>query len=519
MEHIRLALSSLSRRSAGDSQSSTPKNKTAGYCRQDAFSRQAVSVEITALLITTESFQHPQAASTVFGLRMPRVARNLQSIFKAYDIRGIYPNELNGEAAAAIGHAFAEFTGAACIAVGRDMRTSSPELAEAFTRGLSEAGGSAVDVGLVSTDALYFASGVLDVPAAMFTASHNPARYNGLKLCREKAAPISADTGLEEIRHRAEAVPAVGDVRPNVERREIIPDYAEHVRSFVDGDVLRPLKVAIDAGNGMAGATVPSVFETLPFEVIPLYFELDGTFPNHPANPIEAQNLVDLQQTVIESRSDIGIAFDGDADRIFLVDEKANLISGSLTTALVAARLLKKRPGEAIIYNLICSWAVPEVIEENGGRPIRSRVGHSYIKKLMADTGAIFGGEHSGHYYFRDNFRADSGMIAALLVLEALSQSDVPLSRALEPYRRYADSGEINSEVHDQNAAMNKLELVFSDGKIDHTDGLTVEFDDWWFNCRPSNTEPLLRLNLEARTERLMIQKRDEVLAIIRAQG
>jgi phosphomannomutase len=455
------------------------------------------------------------------------VARDLRSIFKAYDIRGIYPSELNAGVARAIGRAFADFTGAPRLAVGRDMRLSSPELATAFIAGATSKGTSVTDVGLVSTDALYYASGVLDVPAAMFTASHNPPRYNGLKLCLQQAAPISAASGLEEIRRRAEqefavssgarSGPADGRGGGSVEERDIIADYAVHVRSFVDAGVLRPLRVAIDAGNGMAGATVPLVFDTLPFEIVPLYFELDGTFPNHPANPIEPANLADLQRVVVQEECDIGIAFDGDADRVFLVDEKAHLISGSLTTALVAQRLLKKYPGEAIIYNLICSWTVPEVIVEHGGRPIRSRVGHSFIKGVMAETGAIFGGEHSGHYYFRDNFRADSGMIAALLVLEALSESDDALSQVLEPYRRYAASGEINTEVADQTATIQKLEQVYSDGKLDHTDGLTVEFDDWWFNCRGSNTEPLLRLNLEARTEELMREKRDEVLGIIRA--
>jgi phosphomannomutase len=444
------------------------------------------------------------------------VARDLSAIFKAYDIRGLYPAELDEDAAGSIGRAFAEFTGAPRIAVGRDMRTSSPDLAAAFTAGASSTGASVIDLGLVSTDALYFASGVLDVPAAMFTASHNPARYNGLKLCREKAAPISADSGLDEIRRRAEAVDGVPSGAGDVEQQNIIGDYAAHARSFVDADLLRPLKVAIDAGNGMAGATVPPVFEPLPFKVVPLYFELDGTFPNHPANPIEPANLVDLQRVLVEEKCVVGIAFDGDADRMFLVDEAGALVSGSLTTALVAERLLRKNPGESIIYNLICSWSVPEVIQENGGRPIRSRVGHSYIKAVMAETGAIFGGEHSGHYYFRDNFRADSGMIAALLVLEALSESDEPLSHVLQPYRRYASSGEINSEVKDQQAILAELEAAYSDGKSDHTDGLTVEFDDWWFNCRASNTEPLLRLNLEARTEELMIEKRDEVLSIIR---
>jgi phosphomannomutase len=445
------------------------------------------------------------------------VTTDLSKIFKAYDIRGVYPTELNEDAASRIGAAFARYTAAERIAVGRDMRTSSPALTKAFIDGVRHAEASVLDFGLVSTDALYFGSGQLEVPGAMFTASHNPAEYNGLKLCREGAAPIASDTGLEDIRRLAEDAERGLAPDGGVVTRNILDDYAAHCRSFVDHDVLRPLKVAVDAGNGMAGQTVPLVFEPLPFSVVPLYFELDGTFPNHPANPIELDNLVDLQRVVSEERCDIGIAFDGDADRIFLVDERAEPISGSLTTALVAERLLNKHPGETILYNLICSWTVPEVIQENGGRPIRTRVGHSFIKRIMAETGAIFGGEHSGHYYFRDNYRADSGLIAALLVLEALSVGESSLSELLTPFRRYFSTGEINSEVVDQAGTVARLEAAYEDGKQDHTDGLTVEYDDWWFNCRPSNTEPLLRLNLEARTEELMTTKRDEVLAVIRA--
>ena len=445
------------------------------------------------------------------------MSRDLSAIFKAYDIRGVYPTELDEDVARRIGMAFAGFVEAPRLVTGRDMRTSSPDLVAAFIEGATGAGAEVIDVGLVSTDALYFASGVLDLPGAMFTASHNPSRYNGLKLCRNKASPIASDTGLEEIRKLAEE--SDDQLEGGVaEERNVLEDYARHCRSFVDASLLRPLKVAVDAGNGMAGRTVPIVFEPLPFEIVPLFFDLDGTFPNHPANPIEPENLVDLQRTVLEANCDIGIAFDGDADRVFLVDEKAQLISGSLTTALVAERLLKKTPGAGIIYNLICSWAVPEVIEENGGKPIRTRVGHSFIKRVMAETGAIFGGEHSGHYYFKDNFRADSGMIAALLILEALSAAGEPLSTVLEPFQRYVASGEINSEVADQQGMLEKLADVYRDGKQDLSDGLTVEFEDWWFNSRPSNTEPLLRLNLEARASELMEEKRDEVLAIIREE-
>lgn len=445
------------------------------------------------------------------------MARDLAKIFKAYDIRGVYPDELDEDAAARIGLGFVRFTGASRIVVGRDMRASSPALAAAFAHGARAGGARVVDVGEVSTDALYFASGRLDVPGVMITASHNPARYNGLKPCREQAAPIGSESGLAEIRAFAEAADGIGETTaPIGESLDILDEYANHCRALIDESTLRPLKVAMDAGNGMAGKTVPIVFQSLPFEVVPLYFELDGTFPNHPASPIEPENIRDLQAAVTREGCDVGIAFDGDADRMFLVDENASPVSGSLTTAMVAERLLKKFPGETIIYNLICSWSVREVIEESGGKPLRTRVGHSFIKEVMAETGAIFGGEHSGHYYFRDNFRADSGMIAALLVLEALSQTDRPLSAVLAPFHRYAASGEINTEVADQLGTIEKLATVYSDGNIDRLDGLTIEFDDWWFNCRPSNTEPLLRLNLEARTPELMQKKRDEVLGAIR---
>ena len=439
---------------------------------------------------------------------------DLDLIFKAYDIRGLYPQQLDEEGAGRIGQAFARWTGSERIVVGRDMRVSSPQLVEAFCGGAGAAGATMVDLGEVSTDALYYASGVMELPGAMFTASHNPPEYNGLKLCRAQAAPIGGDSGLAEIKELARE--PVDSPAPKVENDDILKRYADHCRSLVDVTALKPLKVAIDAGNGMAGKTVPIVFEPLPFEVVPLFFELDGTFPNHQANPIEPENLVDLQRAVTEGGCDLGIAFDGDADRMFLVDDKARLIQGSTTTAMVAERLLKKFPGESIIYNLICSWTVPEVISENGGKPIRTRVGHSFIKEIMAETGAIFGGEHSGHYYFRDNFRADSGMIAALLVLEAMSETGRPLSEMLDPYDRYYASGEINSEVTDQVASVERLAATYSDGRQDRTDGLTVEFEDWWFNCRASNTEPLLRLNLEAKTEGLMIEKRDEVLRSIR---
>ncbi len=441
---------------------------------------------------------------------------DLSPIFKAYDVRGTYPEQLDEAVARRIGGAFATFARGGPIVLGRDMRVSSPSLAAAFAEGASAAGADVVDVGEVSTDALYFGSGRMDLHGAMFTASHNPGHYNGIKLCRPGAAPIGAESGLQEIRALAEQGAADAAEPGRVTQQDVLPEYAAHCRGFVDADALRPLRIAIDAANGMAGKTVPLVFRELPFQVLPLYFELDGTFPNHPANPIEAENLVDLQKTVLDQGCDVGIAFDGDADRMFLVDENAEPVSGSTTTAMAAERILKRFPGESVIYNLICSWAVREVIEENGGNPIRSRVGHSFIKEVMAETGAIFGGEHSGHYYFRDNFRADSGMIAALIVLEAISQAGAPLSDVVKPFERYVDSGEINSVVTDQSATIEMLAAAYVDGTQDRLDGLTVEFADWWFNCRPSNTEPLLRLNLEARSVALMEQKRDEVLALIR---
>jgi phosphomannomutase len=449
------------------------------------------------------------------------VTKDFDKIFKAYDVRGLYPEEFDEDVARRVGAAFVNFvtegrpSESDRIALGRDMRTSSPSLAFAFAQGASAAGAKILDLGEISTDALYFASGKLDVPGAMFTASHNPARYNGLKLCKAQAVPIGTESGLRDIQRLATKEVKPGASR--VARMDILGDYAKHCLGFIDESTLGAIEVAIDAGNGMAGKTVPLVFEHLPVKVIPLFFELDGTFPNHPANPIEQSNLADLQQAVTEHGCDLGIAFDGDADRMFLIDEKARPVSGSTTTALLAERILRKNPGAKIIYNLICSWAVPEVIRENGGRPIRTRVGHSFIKKVMADTGAVFGGEHSAHYYFRDNFRADSGMIAALLVLEALSTSDLSLSQLLEPFDRYSSSGEINSEVDDQKGKLGELRDRYSDGNQDETDGLTVEYEDWWFNCRPSNTEPLLRLNLEAKTRELMDAKRDEVLGMIRA--
>ncbi|HEY4928855.1 MAG TPA: phosphomannomutase/phosphoglucomutase [Acidimicrobiales bacterium] len=441
---------------------------------------------------------------------------SLSHVFKAYDIRGVVPDALNALQFQAIGVAVARFTGAPTILVARDMRESGVELSEAFALGARSEGATVVDLGLASTDLLYYAAGSLDAPGAMFTASHNPARYNGLKLCQAGARPIGRDTGLREIQATAEqlldAWSADGPPAPDpamlgaLEHRSVLDAYADHVRSFVDTSVLRPLTVIADTANGMGGLVAPKVFEGLPFKVEILFPELDGNFPNHPADPIQPENLVDLQKLVLASGADVGLAFDGDADRVFLVDEKAQPVSGSLTTALVASSLLDKYPGSTVLYNCICSRMVPEVIAEKGGIGIRTKVGHSFIKEVMAETGAVFGGEHSGHYYFRDNYRADSGIIAAMLVLELLSETGKPLSELLAPFKRYAASGEINTVVDDPAGAVELMaaEVVAAGGALgtpDRLDGLTVDRGDWWYNLRPSNTEPLLRLNVEALDE------------------
>ena len=447
----------------------------------------------------------------------------MDQVFKAYDVRGTVPDQLDADMCLAIGRAMARFAGAPEILVTRDMRESGVELARAFSDGVRAEGVDVTDLGMASTDFLYFASGHLDAPGAMFTASHNPARYNGLKLCLSGARPIGRDTGLADI--EAEAEKLLGEPVPPLEgsRRELdlLAAWADHVVSFVDVGSLRPLKVVADTANGMGGLVVPIVFDLLPFSVQILFPELDGNFPNHPADPIQPENLVALKRAVLEQGADIGLAFDGDADRVFLVDEKAEPVSGSLTTALVAASMLKKHPGETILYNLICSHVVPEVVTELGGTPVRTRVGHSIIKQVMADTGAVFGGEHSGHYYYRDNFRADSGIITALLVLELLSQSDQPLSALLQPYRRYADSGEINTEVASPTATVAAIADAerAAGASIDLLDGLTVEHADWWYNVRPSNTEPLLRLNVEAKTPELCAAHVAEVQELIAANA
>jgi phosphomannomutase len=442
---------------------------------------------------------------------------SLDAIFKAYDVRGLYPDELDEPLARRIGNAFAHFTGAQQLIVGRDMRSSSEPLTAAFIEGATLAGADVTDIGLCSTDVVYFASGKLDAPGAMFTASHNPAQYNGIKLCRAGAAPVGEQTGLAQIKELVAAgVTSRGESPGKVERRDLLDEFGSHVRSFVDTAVLKPLNVVADTANGMGGLVVPKVFEGLPFTLTVLYGDLDGTFPNHPADPIQPENLKDLQRAVLDLGADVGLAFDGDADRVFLVDDAGQPVSGSTTTAIVAAGILDRHPGETVVHNLICSRAVPEVIREHGGIPVRTRVGHSFIKQVMAETGAIFGGEHSAHYYFRDNWRADSGSIAALCVLEQLCRAGVPLSELRKPFERYVQSGEINTRVDDPAGVIERIAAEYASATQDRLDGLTVDAGEWWFNLRPSNTEPLLRLNLEAPDAASCEAHTAEVLALVR---
>jgi phosphomannomutase len=453
-------------------------------------------------------------------------ATNAAAVFKAYDVRGVVPDQIDEHLARRTGAAFVSVTGAAAtggtVVVGHDMRPSSPALAGAFAAGAADAGADVVMIGLASTDQLYFASGHLGHPGAMFTASHNPAQYNGIKMCRAGAQPIGTDTGLAEIRDLVSGdEPAVAAVPGTISQRDVLDAYAAHLLSLapVTG---RRLKVVVDAGNGMAGLTAPVVFGRIgdQVEVVAMYFELDGTFPHHEANPIDPDNLVDLQKRVVSENADLGLAFDGDADRCFVVDELGRAVPPSALTSLIAARELAKEPGATVIHNLITSRSVPELVRELGGTPVRTRVGHSYIKATMAETDAIFGGEHSGHFYFRDFWRADSGMLAALHTLAALAETDRPLSSVLAEHERYRLSGEINSVVDDPAATVAAVETAYSStpgATVDHLDGLTVTTDDWWFNVRPSNTEPLLRLNVEGADDATMTRVRDDVLALIRS--
>jgi phosphomannomutase len=447
------------------------------------------------------------------------------SIFKAYDVRGLVGSEITPDFTFATGSAFARFLKGerepGTVVIGEDMRPSSPELADAFSAGITSQGLDVIRIGLASTDMLYFAAGKLNLPGAMFTASHNPAAYNGIKMCLSGARPIGKESGLLLIEKYVNEGSPIPLSQVGVERnQEMLEAYVDHLLQLVSLSGGRKLKIVIDAGNGMAGYTAPAVFKKINADVVEMYYELDGTFPNHEANPIDPENLKDLQKAVKKNKADIGLAFDGDADRCFLVDEKGDLVNPSALTSLIATRELAKHPGSTIIYNLISSKAVREIVEENGGTSVRSRVGHSYIKKLMAETGAVFGGEHSGHFYFRDFWRADSGMLAALHAIAALGESDRSLSDLLAPFNRYISSGEINSTVKDAVAASKEIEEIYSakDGvELDHLDGLTVTGDTWWFNLRASNTEPLLRLNVEATTAKEMASIRDAVLNTIRA--
>ncbi|MDE0579189.1 MAG: phosphomannomutase/phosphoglucomutase [bacterium] len=446
------------------------------------------------------------------------MATDYDAIFKAYDIRGTVGDQIDADGARAIGGAFARFvasSGAEAVLVGRDMRPEGEEFAAAFGDGVMGHGIDVVDVGLCATDMLYYASGSLGLPGAVFTASHNPAGYNGIKMCGAGATPIGADTGLGPIKAMAISGPEPAAAKGTRTSRDLLDDYVAHVCSFVDVDALAPLLVVADTANGMGGLVVPAVFDGLPFTLDLLYPELDGTFPNHPADPLQPENLRDLQDRVLAVDANVGMAFDGDADRMFLVDENARPVSGSLTTAIIARAILERDPGATIIHNLICSRTVPEVIAEGGGTAVRTRVGHTIIKQAMAETGAVFGGEHSGHYYFRDNYRADSGLIAALMVLESLSRHPAGLSDLVSDLDRYAASGELNTKVADAAAVIERVAASFPDARQDRLDGLTVDLGDWWFNLRPSNTEPLLRLNLEAPTPDEVEERVAEVQAHI----
>jgi phosphomannomutase len=448
------------------------------------------------------------------------VATDLERIFKAYDVRGVVPDDLDADVARRIGAAFAVFAGTATVVIGRDCRVSSPELATAIAEGVTSQGVDVLDLGLASTDLLYFASGSLDLPGVMLTASHNPPEYNGLKFCLAGARPVGEGTGLERIRTLAEGdgpPPAAG--RGMVAARDLLDRYVEHVLSFVDVASMRPLTVAIDTANGMGGLVAPAVLGRLPVTLHHLYPELDGTFPNHPADPLDPENQRDLKAAVLEHGADVGMAFDGDADRVFLIDEHADDVSGSLLTALVATAMLRREPGASVVHNLICSWVVPEAIREAGGEPIRTRVGHSFIKQVMAESGAVFGGEHSGHYYFRENYRADSGLIAGVVALGELSSTGSPLSALLAPFKRYVASGEINRRVADPAGTIEAIEAATADGRQDRLDGLTVEYEDWWANVRASNTEPLLRLNVEARDAATLETATDRMLTLIEEEN
>ncbi|MAE42567.1 phosphomannomutase/phosphoglucomutase [Candidatus Woesearchaeota archaeon] len=446
----------------------------------------------------------------------------LSQIFKAYDVRGIYNENLTEEIAYNIGKAFVSFLKCKAVVVGYDMRISSPTLSKAFMDGANQQGADSIDIGLVSTDGLYFASGFLKKPAVMFTASHNPQQYNGIKFCKENAVPINQDTGLQKIKRiiEKENYEKIKAKAGKIIKKDILAEYVKHVKKFIDVDKLGKLKIAVDAGNGMAGKIIPLAYDNLPIEIIPLYFKLDGTFPNHPADPSKYENLKELQSTVKKEKYDFGMAFDGDADRIFFVDENGRIINSSLISSLVIKRILKKHGNEKIIYNLICSKVVPETIKKYHGKALIERVGHSFIKDSMRKTNAVFACEHSAHYYFRDNFHADSGIIASLIVSEIISKENKSLSSLLKEFEKYHKIEETNFEVKDKDKKLKEIEKIYKKQNlksISKLDGITFDFGNWWFNVRPSNTEPLLRLNLEADTQKLMEEKKKELVRIIRS--
>lgn len=443
---------------------------------------------------------------------------DLSKIFKAYDVRGVFPTQLNEDIARRIGRAFAHSVDGATILIGHDMRSSSPMLSRAFAEGVMDTGKNVEYAGLMSTDASYFAAGKFNMPVAMFTASHNPAQWNGIKMTNAGAVPIGAESGLKDIQRIAEeGVFTAATTRGTITERDITADFVEHALSMIDIKKIRPLKIAVDAGNGMGGFIIPKVFAHLPVTLVPLYFELDGTMPNHEPNPIDPKNVQDLIAAVKAEGCDLGLAFDGDADRVFFIDEQGNRISASIIGAMVADNLMKKHPHATMIYNVVSSDVVKETIERNGGTAIMERVGHSFIKKTMKDTHAVFAAEHSGHYYFAQNFRADSGLIAALIVLEMLSEMNIPCSQALAQYQTYYAIEETNSEVEDKTAIITALKRRYADATQTEFDGVTFRYPDFWFNVRPSNTEPVLRLNLEARSPELRDQKTAEILSLIRS--
>jgi len=446
----------------------------------------------------------------------------LSEIFKAYDVRGIYGQNLTEDVAYKIGRAFVHFLKANDVIVGTDMRISSPKLSKAFMKGVAEQGANAIFIGQVCTDAVYFASGFLNKPAVMFTASHNPKQYNGIKFCKSGAVPINEDTGLRKIKdiienneYKKTKIRTTGKII----KKDILRNYVKHVGKFIDVKKLGKLKIAVDAGNGMAGKIIPLVYKNLPIEIIPLYFRLDGSFPNHPADPMKHENLVELQKIVKKEKCDFGIAFDGDGDRIFFIDEYGGIVNPSLINSLIIKIILTKKAKQKIIYNLVCSHIVPETIKQYGGTPIIERVGHSFIKDTMRKTKAIFACEHSAHYYYRNNYRADSGIITSLIVSEIVSKENMPLSGLLDEFKKYSTIEETSVEVKDKDAKLREIESVYKNKnpkKISKLDGITMEFGSWWFNVRPSNTEPLLRLNLEANSEKLMKEKKGELLKVMK---